>query len=115
MWTRIAAHYPIAYENAVLAEYRSHSANATSQTFDSGVALSTHRLLLDVTDAYLPEPLRCRRNANRRREHARFIIASGRRRAHWTQRWQHARHALALSRSPQVLRETASLLIRRSA
>jgi len=111
MWTRIAAHHPIAYVNEVLAEYRSHASNATSETFASGVALDTHRLLLSVTDTYLPAHMHIGRNAARRREHARFILASGRHLKAAAQRRKHAARALGLSRSPIVLREALRVLL----
>jgi len=53
MWTRIANYFPIAVSNKVLAEYRSHSGNATHLTFNDGSAFNTHQLVCDIIDTYI--------------------------------------------------------------
>jgi glycosyltransferase involved in cell wall biosynthesis len=105
MWIRLAAHYPIGFANEVLAEYRTHADNATSETLLDGSALSTHALLLKITDAYLPLDLRRRVTAKRALEQALFFIDSAnalklhnRTRAH-ALLW----HALRLSWQPKVV------------
>jgi hypothetical protein len=105
MWIRITAHYPIGFVNEVLAEYRSHSDNATSATLLDGSAISTHDRLLNITDAYLPLDLRRRVTAKRALEQALFFIDSANALKLHNRTRAHAllRHALRLSWQPKVV------------
>jgi glycosyltransferase involved in cell wall biosynthesis len=76
MWIRIANSYPIINCNEVLAEYRSHSANATNETFIDGSALDTQSLLSEIINAYLPQNLVQKNNKIRRKKNIQFLILS---------------------------------------
>ena len=76
MWTRIANNYPIAMSNQVLAEYRTHSENATMQTFQDGSALKIHQAVFDIVDGYVPESIKAKLNSLRNRHQAKFLFQS---------------------------------------
>jgi len=57
MWTRIASRYPIAFINGVLAEYRTHSDNATMATLLNGTQIETHKLIMKTVDNYAPSQI----------------------------------------------------------
>lgn len=76
MWIRIAKHYPIAASKAVLAMYRSHDSNATTETFINGSALEIHRKVYDIVDSYLDSALTARLKAKRNQEQSDFLMRS---------------------------------------
>jgi glycosyltransferase involved in cell wall biosynthesis len=55
MWARIAAHYPIAYSPALLAQYRvGHTANITSRSLLTGQNIRDINSVIDIIATYLP-------------------------------------------------------------
>ncbi|UOQ81425.1 MULTISPECIES: glycosyltransferase family 2 protein [Hymenobacter] len=68
MWTRIAAHYPVAHSPKALAMYRVHGTNISSNTYLSGQCIRDTSKVIDLIQQYLPMEQRaqlreqCRRN-----------------------------------------------------
>lgn len=61
MWTRIAAHYPVAYSPACLALYRGgqgHSASITSNSLSTGQNIRDITTVIEIVQNYLPEEKR---------------------------------------------------------
>jgi glycosyltransferase involved in cell wall biosynthesis len=58
MWVRIAAHYPVAYTPAVLAEYRRHSSSISGRSFLSGRNMQELEFVMENISQYLPESKR---------------------------------------------------------
>jgi glycosyltransferase involved in cell wall biosynthesis len=61
MWTRIAAHYPVAYTPACLALYRGgqgHSSSITSNSLKTGQNIRDIRKVIEIVQDYLPETKR---------------------------------------------------------
>ncbi|MCF1190804.1 glycosyltransferase [Mangrovimonas sp. AS39] len=76
MWVRIANHYPIAVSNKVLAMYRTHSKNATNETFADGSALSVHEKVFDIIDRYIKPQIRKKYYKYRNKKQAEFLLLS---------------------------------------
>lgn len=76
MWIRIAHSYPIAMTNEVLALYRTHSHNATQETFQNGTALTTHQAVLNIVDGYVPPEIKKQYRALRNQKQAEFLWLS---------------------------------------
>ncbi len=76
MWIRIANSYPIAVTNKVLAEYRSHSNNATNITLKDGSVLDTHGLVFNVIDAYISQQIKSKFGELRNQYQADFLLMS---------------------------------------
>ncbi len=58
MWARIAMHYPIGYEPAVLAHYRDNSASLTRRSLRSGQNMRDVRTATRIIGGYLPPSLK---------------------------------------------------------
>ncbi len=58
MWTRIAAHYPVAHSPRFLAQYRIHTNNITSRSFLTGQNVRDINKVINIIQQYLPEELR---------------------------------------------------------
>lgn len=59
MWTRISAHFPIAYSPKCLAAYRAlENTNITSKSFQSGQNVTDLLKVIDIIQAYLPAELK---------------------------------------------------------
>ena len=54
MYTRIAAHYPVAYSPSYLAQYRVHQNNITSQSFLKGQHIKDLKKVIQIIQGYLP-------------------------------------------------------------
>jgi glycosyltransferase involved in cell wall biosynthesis len=67
MWTRIAAHYPIAYSPSVLASYRvAHGIGISQGYFTTGQNITDIIKVIDIVQSYLPEEKRLKvKNAAR--------------------------------------------------
>ena len=76
MWTRIAAFYPVAFCNQVLAAYRVHDGNATALTLQNGSALVTQLKVLRIVDSYLDQSVLNRIKKLRARKQAEFLLLS---------------------------------------
>lgn len=76
MWIRIANSYPVTVSNQVLALYRSHSANATHQTFQDDSALQTHKLACDIIDGYIQPDIKQKNMRLRSQKQAVFLLLS---------------------------------------
>ncbi len=68
MWIRIAAHYPIWYEPALLAEWRVHSTSATAGFTNSGEAYADFHRCIEISRRWLP-PDRAETLTNRAKEY----------------------------------------------
>lgn len=55
MWTRIAAHYEVAYSPKSLANYRVHTNNVTGNSFATGQNIKDIRAVIDTIQEYLPK------------------------------------------------------------
>lgn len=64
MWARIAVHYPIGYEPAVLAHYRDNSASLTRRSLRSGQNIRDVRMATRIIGGYLPPSLKGRAAAS---------------------------------------------------
>lgn len=64
MWARIAVHYPIGYEPAILAHYRENSASLTRRALRSGQNLRDVRTATRIIGGYLPPSLKRRAAAS---------------------------------------------------
>ncbi|MDB5114877.1 MAG: glycosyl transferase family 2 [Mucilaginibacter sp.] len=73
MWTRIAAHYPVAYSPKPLAFYRVHSSNITSNSFVSGQNIRDISTVIDIIQDYLPKEQRKEFKKRARRKYAIYI------------------------------------------
>ncbi|MBD0276429.1 MAG: glycosyltransferase [Flavisolibacter sp.] len=60
MWTRIAAHYPVAYSPKCLAMYRRHSNNISTRAFLSGQNTKDVMTVMNIIQSYLPRDKRRR-------------------------------------------------------
>jgi len=55
MWTRIAAHYPVAYSPLVLAEYRMHPLSISSTSFKTAKNIRDIRWVINAIEKLVPE------------------------------------------------------------
>ncbi|WP_262247702.1 glycosyltransferase [Parapedobacter soli] len=58
MWVRIAAHYPVAYSPKLLAHYRVHSTNISTNAILSGQNIKDIQRVIDIINGYLPKEKR---------------------------------------------------------
>ena len=58
MWTRIAAHYEVAYSPKSLANYRVHTNNITGSSLATGQNIKDIRKVIETIQKYLPEKQR---------------------------------------------------------
>nr|WP_202901240.1 glycosyltransferase [Pedobacter heparinus] len=79
MWTRIAAHYPVAYSPKPLAFYRVHNNNITSNSFRTGQNIKDISAVIDTIQNYLPIKERKKLKRKAREKYAYYItmIADG--------------------------------------
>lgn len=77
MWTRIAAHYPVAYSPNYLAQYRNHHNNISSRYLLSGQNIKDINTVIEIIQNYLPEEKRKKlKRAARRSYSIYFAIIS---------------------------------------
>jgi glycosyltransferase involved in cell wall biosynthesis len=110
MWKRIAMHYPVWYEPQLLAYYRQHSASDTSRLTRSGQNLANIRRAIEISQAYLPQPISERLSAQAREVYA--LRASNRARLMLEMgdpaaAIAHIRESLKFSRSFKVIKSVA--------
>ncbi len=55
MWVRIASHYPIAYDPAILAAYRLHFSSISGQSYSTAKNLKDLQWVMQAIQQYLPE------------------------------------------------------------
>lgn len=115
MWVRIAARYPIWYEDAPLAAYRMHTASNTGRHLRTAEDLKYTRLAITIFTTYLPRTLA--RKVSRKARETYAIAALNTAYAMFTDGDRTAmtaqlREALACSPSPVVFRQLAGLLMR---
>lgn len=55
MYTRIAAHYMVAYSPKYLAKYRVHGENITSQSYSKGQHVKDLNTVINIIQSYLPQ------------------------------------------------------------
>lgn len=73
MWTRIAAHYKVAYSPKSLACYRVHNSNITSNSFITGQNIEDIKTVIDTIQPYLPEESRKNLKNIARRKYSYYI------------------------------------------
>ena len=80
MWTRIAAHYPVAYSPKCLALYRrGHATNITSHSLSSGQNIKDILKVVDIVQNYLPQNKRSALKGKARKTFSiHFAMASNR-------------------------------------
>lgn len=112
MWARIAVHYPIGYEPAVLAHYRENSASLTRRSLRSGQNIRDVRMATRIIGGYLPPSLKRQAAASASLVWARWALyytdqltATGDLQAATVQLCE----ALRCSRSPIILNEARPL------
>lgn len=76
MWVRLANKYHIAYTPEVLAEYRSHSQNATEETFRNGNALRVLGKVLKTIDSYVTKDIVQKNSKKRNQSLVQFLFFS---------------------------------------
>ena len=64
MYTRIAAHYPVAYSPKYLAQYRVHQNNITSRSYLAGQHIKDLKRVMQIIEGYLPPEKRKRIKKN---------------------------------------------------
>lgn len=57
MYMRVASHYPVWCESALLACYRKHSSSYTSSLFESGANAVNVRRAIEISESYLPKTI----------------------------------------------------------
>ena len=115
MWVRIAASYPVWYEPAVLAAYRTHPDSNTGRHFRLAGELDYTRQAISMLGGYLPADRAPSIMRTARRAYARTALANARafaREGDAEAARAHLRTALRLSRSPQIMLQAARLLPR---
>lgn len=116
MWTRIAAHYKIAYTPSILAEYRRHWSSITSAKILNGDNIRDLRKVMLITNKYF---MRKERQAVRKKA-KRFYALYAVRTANML--WNEQKHvkgvkaqlkeAIHLSKHPLVLFEAMKVIIK---
>lgn len=78
MWTRIAAHFPMAYSPKLLAQYRvGHTANITSRSLLTGQNIKDINDVIDIISTYLPPASKNKiRNRAKKNFSVHYAIAS---------------------------------------
>lgn len=105
MWTRIAAHYPVAYSPKCLAVYRYWADNSITQiSIANGQNIQDIIKVIDIMQGYLPESEREKAKQIARREYALYCISLARRllRSNPASALTQARGALELSKDFRV-------------
>lgn len=72
MWTRIAANYPVAYSPRVLALYRVHNSNITSNSLATAQNIKDISTVIDIIQNYLPEEKRRKLKREARMNYANY-------------------------------------------
>lgn len=104
MWLRISNFYPVACSNKVLAEYRTHSGNATYLTIKDGTVLKTHKLILSIIDNYIQPDIKTKHQNKRNLVQSRALLHSFKiykNDLNQKQRWQYIKYILKLK--PSIL------------
>ena len=115
MWVRIAAHYPIWYEVEPLALYGMHRDSNTGRHVHSGEDMRYTRMAMELFGAYLPSTVARTVIGKARKTYAGSALrtAEGLLREHdLAGAGAQIREALALSRSPRVLKGVVGLGVR---
>src|SRR5690606_9278278 len=76
MWTRIAAHYKVAYSPKILACYRVHSNNITGRSLITGQNVKDIAFVIDTIQNYLPEEQRRELKSRAKRNYAYYIAGT---------------------------------------
>lgn len=116
MWTRIAAHYPMAYTPKLLAAYRMHPNSISSQSFKTARNIQDIRWVIGAIQELVPAKQKetVRRNASRHYAHYAISVAN----SLWHQTGsrritQHQiRQALLLHTDPLMLWKVARIYIK---
>lgn len=74
MWTRIAAHYEVAYSPKSLANYRVHTNNITGNSFVIGKNIKDMAVVIDIIQDYLPKEDRRLLRKKAKRNYAFYVI-----------------------------------------
>ena len=115
MWIRITAHYPVWYEPAILAAFRSHSASWTASNVKSGVTIVDEQRCIAIARPFLP-PDRAEAISRKARELASLRAlefadhALGN--AEFTTAFKQVWEGLKCSCSPRVIKALSLLLVR---
>lgn len=115
MWVRIALHYPVAYEPAVMAVHRDNGASLTKRSVRSGQNVRDMRTAASVIQSYLPPAVARISGAKKRVSWARWglyytdlMLAEGNIAAARVQLTE----ALRCSRDPEVLQQALPMATR---
>jgi glycosyltransferase involved in cell wall biosynthesis len=114
MWTRIAAHFPIAYSPKCLANYRYYTSNSiTQRSILNGQNIRDIMKIIDVMQVYLPETERARVKNIARREYALYCVsmANSLFRTNWSAAMIQAKGALELSKDIKVYKLFAKYFV----
>lgn len=76
MWTRIAAHYKVAYSPKSLAYYRVHNNNITGSSFITGQNIKDMATVIDIIQDYLPEEQRKELKNRAKQNYAYYITTT---------------------------------------
>ena len=115
MWVRIAAQYPIWYETKPLAAYRMHSASNTGRHVRNADDIRYTRMAIEIFKSYLPEDKADQISKKARETYAFSALDTAYSmflKSDFSAMLAQGREAIYLSRSPKVLRQLGSLLLR---
>ena len=76
MWARIAKDYAFAYTPEVLAEYRIHDSNISTNSFRTGDNIRDISHVIDRIGTYLPAKVRDHITRKARRHYARYLLSN---------------------------------------
>lgn len=114
MWVRIAASYPVWYETAPLALYRSHSSSLTGRCARSGQNMRDLRKIIEIIYPYLPEDSADELTRKSKESWAiygiKYIAASMLREGDISSAAIQVQEALKCSRSLKVIKELSTLI-----
>jgi glycosyltransferase involved in cell wall biosynthesis len=106
MWVRIAAHYPVAYQPEVLAEYRGHSNSISEEKTLTGQIIPDLLQVMKRIQQHVPPPYRQEILAKSKRYIAHLSIGSAhhslKKSRNWSLAHLHIEQALSLSKHPTV-------------
>ena len=117
MWVRIAAHYPMAYDPTVLAEYRGHTNSISAEKARSGQIIPDLIQVIAFIQQHLPVADRSRILSLSKRYYARMGIGTAYQALSEGQHWSLARfqikQALALSKHPSIYYHVLKFYLKR--
>ena len=106
MWVRIAAHYPVAYQPEVLAEYRGHSNSISEVKTLTGQIIPDLLQVMERIQHHIPPPYRQVTLSKSKKYIARQSISSAhyslKKSRNWSLAHLHIEQALSLSKHPAV-------------